>query len=78
MATWAVWLMKLTMEPIPMRVAPIRRRHDPHHPSTSGRKAIHRKLHIQAAQLSLKSSARVEPSTSVPPNMWNNARPVYF
>lgn len=52
MATWAVWLMKLTIDPVPMRVAPTRRRHDPHHPITSGRKAIHRKLQEEPAQLS--------------------------
>ena len=52
MATWAVWLMKLTIDPVPMRVAPTRRRHDPHHPITAGRKAIHRKLQEEPAQLS--------------------------
>ena len=52
MATWAVWLMKLTMDPVPMRTAPTRRRQDPHHPITSGRKATHRKLQRQAASFS--------------------------
>ena len=64
MATWAVWLMKLTIDPVPMRVAPTRRRHDPHHPITAGRKAIHRKLQEEPAQLSFRILLSGEPCTS--------------
>ena len=64
MATWAVWLMKLTMDPVPMRVAPTRRRHDPHHPITSGRKAIHRKLQEEPVQLSSRMAFSKQPCTS--------------
>lgn len=45
MATWAVWLMKLTMEATPMAEAPHMRKHEPHQPKFSGRHATHRNLH---------------------------------
>ena len=52
MATWHVWLMKLTIEAVPIPDAPHMRKHAPHQPKLSGRHATHRNLQHHAAYLS--------------------------